>query len=99
MRNWLNSLIELLQIEMNYDENDADLVLPKVSNVFLEVKDCSFKLKGTLVKRLLQKTYGEGEVRTHNLLAEKQKNQASARARTHDLVPARQTHYPLGHGH
>ena len=49
--------------------------------------------------RLLQKKYGVGEIRTHDLLAEKQKKiQAPARARTHDLVSARRTHYPLGRG-
>ena len=33
---------------MIYDENDADLMLPKVSNVVLEVQGSSFRLKGTL---------------------------------------------------
>ena len=52
--------------------------------------------RGTLIAK---KNYGEGEVRTDDLLAEKQeKFQAPARARTHDLVSARQTDYPLAHG-
>ena len=46
----------------------------------------------------IAKKYDEGEIRTHDLLAWKQKNQALARARTQELVSTRQTHYPLGHG-
>ena len=35
----------------------------------------------------MQKKYGEGEVRTHDLLTGKQNNQAPVRVRTQDLQP------------